>query len=514
MSKMVSELQKLIEINIPIICIEDFDYVRIDEIISKAVADTPIREWNPSTGVTDFKTRLSKGADEKRTLADFLRIVYTADELPPSIVVLKDIQDLIDQAEIKSLLGLIAQRELYDKDFDVNIILEAHSIRIPQELNSYVSFLETELPTREDIEKIIDQHVEVNHATIDQTSKEDLLFSLKGMTRFEIDRTLDMALSKNGTLGKDDMDMILSQKKQMVKKSGLLELVEVKGLTKNSVGGMDYLKDYLERKRMVIKNASKAEKYGVSIPKGIFLVGMPGCGKSLSAKVAALEFEMPLLKMDMGSLMDKYVGESEKKLRRAISIAEAAAPCILWIDEIEKGFSGICGGNGGDSVMTRMFGYFLTWLQDKTSSVYVIATANNADNLPPELKRKGRFDEVFCVNLPNKNERASIFNVHLDKKGQTLSNYDIDRLAGQTEGFNGADIESVVNEALEERFIRSIDKGNDPDQIKLSAEALTEIIKKTASISKTCGKQIDAMRKVFESSCFKDATTGKLTNKQ
>lgn len=514
MSKMISELQKLIEINIPIICIENFDYVRIDDIISKAVADTPIKEWNPATGETNFKTRLSKGVGEKKTLADFLREIYTIDELA-AIVVLKDIQDLIDQTEIKSLLGLIAQRELYDRNFDVNIILEAPSIRIPQELNSYVSSIETELPTREEIEEIIKQHGEVNQATIDQSSKEDLLFSLKGMTRFEIDRTLDMALSKNGTLGKDDMDMILSQKKQMVKKSGLLELVEVKGIDKNSVGGMDYLKNYLKRKKTVIKNASRAEKCGVSIPKGIFLVGMPGCGKSLSAKVAALEFEMPLLKMDMGSLMDKYVGESEKKLRRAISIAEAATPCILWIDEIEKGFSGIGGGNSGDSVMTRMFGYFLTWLQDKTSSVYVIATANNADNLPPELKRKGRFDEVFCVNLPNKNERESIFNVHLDKKGQTLSRYEINRLAILTDGFNGADIESVVNEALEEQFNEYIKRYNaTPKSIELSADNLARIISKTASISKTCKKQIEAMKKIFESSSFKDATTGELTNKQ
>jgi SpoVK/Ycf46/Vps4 family AAA+-type ATPase len=232
---------------------------------------------------------------------------------------------------------------------------------------------------------------------------------------------------------------------------------------------------------------------------------MPGCGKSLCAKAAAAQFDnCPLLKLDMGSMMGKYVGQSESNLRRAIKIAEAAAPCILWIDEIEKGFSGVGGNN---DIMTRMFGYFLSWMQDKTSSVYVIATANNADNLPPELKRKGRFDEIFCVNLPTREEREAIIQVHLRKRGQEISN--LTRVLEETEGFNGADIESMINEALEELFIVSLKnrKNGDPiPKIVLTKDKLLEVAKRTISISKSCKKQIKDMEAVFKESNFTNAS--------
>lgn len=205
---------------------------------------------------------------------------------------------------------------------------------------------------------------------------------------------------------------------------------------------------------------------------------MPGCGKSLCAKASASLFEAPLLKLDMGSMMGKYVGESEKNLRKAIRIAEAAAPCVLWIDEIEKAFSGV-GGENSD-VLTRMFGYFLSWMQDKKSSVYVIATANNADKLPPELKRKGRFDEIFCVNLPNKDERKAIFEVHLNKKPCPKENIDYSQLVNGTDGFNGADIESVVNETVENCFTNG--------KRALSTQLLLDMANKTVSISMSCKK--------------------------
>lgn len=231
---------------------------------------------------------------------------------------------------------------------------------------------------------------------------------------------------------------------------------------------------------------------------------MPGCGKSLCAKASAALFNTPLLKLDMGSMMGKYVGESEGNLRKAIKIAEAAAPCVLWIDEIEKAFSGVGGNN---DIMTRMFGYFLSWMQEKTSSVYVIATANNAHNLPPELKRKGRFDEIFCVNLPDKDERKKIFKIHIGNKKQNLDEAALNSVSLITEGFNGADIESLVNEAVEKCFIDSLDnKGTAFDE-----RLLKDIASKTVSITKSCKKQIDNMKKAFKENNFKDATTGDIT---
>lgn len=251
------------------------------------------------------------------------------------------------------------------------------------------------------------------------------------------------------------------------------------------------------------KNYDSLRKYLLSKYEGakfIFIVGMPGCGKSLCAKASAALFNSPLLKLDMGSMMGKYVGESEGNLRKAIKIAEAAAPCVLWIDEIEKAFSGVGGNN---DIMTRMFGYFLSWMQEKQTSVYVIATANNADNLPPELKRKGRFDEIFCVNLPDKEERKDIFKIHLEKKKKSLDDASLNSICQITDGFNGADIESVVNEAVEECFLSGVRE--------LSKSVLEDIARQTISISKSCKKQIDNMKKAFKENNFKDATTGDIT---
>jgi SpoVK/Ycf46/Vps4 family AAA+-type ATPase len=300
--------------------------------------------------------------------------------------------------------------------------------------------------------------------------------------------------------------MILRQKKGMVKKSGLVELIDTPE-SLDSIGGLDDLKNYLKEKANIFHNLSEALKYGVSMPKGVFLVGMPGCGKSLCAKAAASIFEVPLLKLDMGSMMGKYVGQSEENLRKAIKIAEAAAPCILWIDEIEKAFSGVGGQN--DAVLTRMFGNFLFWMQEKKSSVYVVATANNAESLPPELKRKGRFDEIFCVNLPTKEERKKIFDVHLNKlKGKACidsnSSFDYEKLSEATSGFNGADIESVVHQTIEKCFLNN--------RSGVTTSDLMATAKKTLSITKSCKKQIDAMQSVFKESSFRDATTGKITS--
>ena len=417
---------------------------------------------------------------------------------------LKDIQDFIEEPAIKSLLQLIAQRKLYDRDYNTTVIIVSSVLKVPQELEKYVSYLEIPFPEENEINQLIDEHVEVNcYDNFKDEDRKKLMPSLKGMTSFEIDRMLDMAMSSNGSLSAEDTEMILQQKKAMVKKSGLLELIDTPASLKD-IGGLNALKDYLQNKSKVITNLPKAQEFGVSIPKGVFIVGMPGCGKSLCAKASAALFNTPLLKLDMGSMMGKYVGESEGNLRKAIKIAEAAAPCVLWIDEIEKAFSGVGGNN---DIMTRMFGYFLSWMQEKTSSVYVIATANNAHDLPPELKRKGRFDEIFCVNLPNEAERKKIFEIHIGKKKQNFDEAALNSVSLITEGFNGADIESVVNEAVEKCFIDSLDnKGTAFDE-----RLLKDIASKTVSITKSCKQQIDEMKKAFKENNFKDATTGDVT---
>lgn len=525
--KTIEQLQKMLDVNTPIIYIHNHDFVRVDELISDAIGnDGELLEWNPATGKTDFETKEPTLYNKEiLNLKGFLQEIYAPTDNPymNRFVVLKEIQDMIDDSEIRTLLMLIAQRRLYDSgykddEYDIpeyrtTIIIVSSVNRVPESLAPYVSYLEEDYPDEEQINELIDSHLKVNKDDdFQDEDRQKLLPSLKGLTAFEIDRTLDMAMSSNGILRANDQELILRQKKQMVRKSGLIELIDTPE-SMASIGGMEVLKEYLTTKSEIMKNISSAQRYGVKVPKGVFIVGMPGCGKSLCAKAAAAEFSAPLLKLDMGSMMGKYVGESESNLRRAIKIAEAAAPCVLWIDEIEKGFSGVGGSNS--EVVTRMFGYFLTWMQDKTSSVYVIATANNANNLPPELKRKGRFDEIFCVNLPNAEERKAIFAVHLKKKkkiaGDRISIPDekgIEEIAKATDGFNGADIESVVDETVEKAY-RDLLKETDYEKkkvMKITISALKDQSSKTMSISKSCKTQIDEMKKVFKESNFTNAS--------
>lgn len=497
--KTISSFNKMIDVNTPIIYIHDYDYVRVDELIKRVVGTkAKIEEWNPGCGRIDFRNKEFKSSEG---LDEFLHSKYEPEyQTKPQFVVLRDIQDNIDEPKVKSLLQLIAQRKLYDRDFETTVIIVSSVLKVPAEIQKYVSFLDIEFPDEDEIARLIDEHIDVNSYDKSKFTEDDrkkLMPSLKGLTSFEVDRMLDMAMSSNGSLSADDREMINQHKKQMVKNSGLLELIDTPE-SLDTIGGLDVLKEYLKKKATIMHHLPEAIAAHVAIPKGVFIVGMPGCGKSLCAKATAALFEVPLLKMDMGSMMGKYVGESEGNLRKTIKIAEAAAPCVLWIDEIEKAFSGVGGNN---DIMTRMFGYFLSWMQDKTSSVYVLATANNADNLPPELKRKGRFDEIFCVNLPNKNERKAIFEVHLKKREQNTNIIDND-LINATNGFNGADIEAVVNEAIEKCFVESIGK----KEVSLSGKILLDIAKSTISISKSCKKQIEDMKKVFTESNFKDAS--------
>lgn len=498
---------KYIDVNIPIIYICDFDFARVDHLILGKIGDKKITEWNPATGTTDFRTKHQIGMGKEQSLESLLDEKYNCEIDKGEVisreqyVVLREIQDFIDEPAIKTYLQLIAQRRLYDREYNTTLIISSSVRKIPEEITRYVSFIDDSFPNEVEISQLIDEHIEENQYDKEKFKDEDreaIMPSLKGLSPFEIDRMLDMAMSSNGTLSKEDNEMILRQKKSMVKSSGVLELIDSPAKIED-IGGYDVLKKYLKDKSKIYNNFPKAVSFGVSVPKGVFLVGMPGCGKSLAAKAAATLFNAPLLKMDMGSMMGKYVGESEANLRKAILIAEAVAPCVLWIDEIEKAFSGV---NGNNDIMTRMFGYFLSWMQDKQSAVYVIATANNANNLPPELKRKGRFDEIFCINLPNEEECKSIFEVQIGKKkGKKckIDSIDYSSLAKRTKGFNGADIESVVNEAVERCFLK--------DESKITTKVILDVINDTKSISMSCEEDIKKMDDIFKKSNFRNAST-------
>lgn len=515
--------EKLVDVNIPIIYVYDFDFARVDYRILNVIGDKDIVEWNPAVGTTDFRTKCSYGNGKVQTLESFLDEKYDHNRSVGSVlskeryIVLREIQDYIDKPEIKTYLQLIAQRKLYDRNYNLTIIISSSILKIPEELKKYVSIIEASFPTEPEIKDLIDEHIDENkydRNKFNDKARKSIMNTLKGLYPFEIDRMLDIAMSKNGDLSENDNPLIIQQKKSMVKSSGILELIDSPTKTViDDIGGYNKLKNYLQNKAEIYNNYAEAMNFGVANPKGIFLVGMPGCGKSLAAKAAATLFNVPLLKMDMGSMMGKYVGESEERLRKAIMVAEAAAPCVLWIDEIEKAFSGV---NGNNDIITRMFGYFLSWMQDKQSSVYVVATANNANSLPPELKRKGRFDEIFCMKLPNKIECENIFKIHMDKKKHIkweMNEKLVDKAVEK--GCNGADIESVVNSAVEICFLKEKEKGKEKEKetVTVTKKILLEILENTKSISETCSEDIKKMEEVFKKSNFISASDDEPTKK-
>ena len=330
--------------------------------------------------------------------------------------------------------------------------------------------------------------------TFDDTEKLEIISSLKGLSEFEIKQLLNLAYNKGGSLSLEDKTLILKEKEQIIKKSGIIEMVNDES-SLDDIGGLDNLKDYIRNKEYIFQNLGKAIKFGVDIPKGILLVGLPGCGKSLASKSIANIFKMPLLRLDIGKLMGKYVGESEENLREAIKISEAVAPCVLWIDEIEKAFAGIGGTGGASDITTRLLGYILTWLQEKKSAVYVVATSNDITKLPAEFFRKGRFDETFRLDLPNAKERKEIFELHLKNRKQDISKLDIISLANSTEGYSGADIEAVVKYAIEKCFVENCKKLEIENCKKLETKDFEEIMKYFKCIAVTFKDKLEYIKK-------------------
>ena len=298
-------------------------------------------------------------------------------------------------------------------------------------------------------------------------------------------------------IGAKDIELVQAEKSQIIQKSGLLEMVKLQE-NLNDIGGLEKLKPWLVQKSQIFSNWPAARDFGVESPKGVMIVGMPGCGKSLTAKATASQFGLPLLKMDIGSMMGKYVGESEANMRRAIAVAEAVSPCVLWVDEVEKAFAGIGSGGAGSEVATRLFGYFLTWMQEKTTQVFVVTTANDISALPPELLRKGRFDEVFYVDFPNEQEREAIFKVHLQKRKKLTPDIDLQKLAKATNQYSGADIESIVKEGIELAFL--------DDCSPLSTQRLMQVIASTHPLGMVMKDKVKQYKDRFAEMKIKSAS--------
>lgn len=488
----------------PIIYINHFDFKVIDDTLSVIGSGANIVEYNNALGVVDFNT---KSPMMECSLDKFLLDNMDEGYENQTFIVLKDIHNFLDDPRIIALLKRISEDNLYRENYNATIFIVSSKVVIPIELENYITVFDIPLPTNKEIVKIINNFKESLDLKVDDNILNDIALSFKGLNEFQIKQILNLAYQDGGYIDEDDKYLILQEKEQFIKKSGMLEMVNFKESI-DDIGGLENLKDWLYRKSKIFSHLDKAIKFGVDIPKGIMIIGMPGCGKSLTAKATARLFEIPLVRLDVGRLLGKYVGESEENMRRALKLSEAISPCVLWIDEIEKAFSGVGSEGGGSDVTTRLFGQFLTWMQEKENTVFIVATANDISRIPPEFLRKGRFDELFFVDLPNAEERRKIMEIHIKKRNKWSRDIDVITLIKQTNGYNGADLEAVVKDAIESAFINGEDK--------ITTDDLIQAVKDTKSISSTLKDKIDQIKQTISKIDIKPASNpdnrpGKMT---
>jgi ATP-dependent 26S proteasome regulatory subunit len=499
-NKTISQkLIQYIEAGFPIIYLNTFEEDSVNRIIRSVAQGKRIIEWSSSYGYAEYSTDEQKyivAPSRMELNTVFEQKIGDDNEFQNSIFIIRDAHTVLEDSVTVSYLKELAI--LISESVECTVILLSPIVNIPRELENFITILELDYLTEQDIRELICGFCKDYEINISDVLLEEMSMAFKGLTAFEIHNILNLAYGSNGELTKRDLKLIFEQKQQKIRKSGILEMIPVKeGL--DDIGGLENLKIWLKKKASVIHNMNQAKAFGVDTPKGVLIAGVPGCGKSLNAKAAASLFEVPLLRMDMGRLMGKYVGESEGNMRRAIALADAISPCVLWVDELEKAFAGIGSGGGGSEVATRLFGNFLTWMQEKTSPTFVVATANDITKLPPELLRKGRFDEIFYVGLPNEQERKHIFEIHIKKRRPSdLGKIDISALAKRTNGYSGADIEGVVRDGIESAF--------DEGKGELSTQDIINAIDNTHSLSEIMKDSLDKMSKMYETHKFKNAS--------
>jgi len=501
MMTLKENLSRYLDAGFPILYINTFEEANAEEIIKQVADRRTIATWSKARGYGEFSTKSGEWTvPTSKEMFENLNSVLNSKvsnirDMNRSIFVIKDAHIELEDNDTIAAIKEIAVK--ISSGIDSCVIFISPVVKVPVELEKYITILETDYLGYNEICKIIKDFSEENGITLTDKLLEDMAIAFKGLSEFEIENILALAVADDGSLSRKDLGLIFEQKKQMILKSGILEMIPLKESI-DDIGGLENLKTWLKRKAKVITNMNSAEKFGVDMPKGVLIAGVPGCGKSLCAKAAAKLFEVPLLRLDMGKLMGKYLGESEANLRKAINLAEAISPCVLWVDELEKAFAGI-GGDGGHEVTTRLFGSFLTWMQEKTSGAFVVATANDITKLPPELLRKGRFDEIFYVGLPKDDERSTIFKIHIGKRRKDdLNNIKVEELVAKTKGYSGADIEGVVREAVEYAFAE--------EKEHLTTDDILNAIKDTNSLSVIMKESLDKMAKEYEARKLKNAS--------
>lgn len=515
MDNVLDRLKVLLDSSTPIVVMETVEEVRAVRMVRAACSALNLAafEWTIASGLA----RSGSGSLESRLettnpggyrsgmvddVAESAKALYESRD-PAKMLgnlegitieaafILKDLHRHMEDPVVVRRLRDVGQKFATNRR---TVVLTAPKISIPPELASLVEFLELPIPDRERLRQIIDEvlfRVSKTHTLqrrLDPNGLDTMAENLRGLTEEEAERAISQALVARYALCPETVTDVLEAKKSQLKRSEMLDFVEVSD-TLASVGGLDNLKRFLAQRRGSWEE--QAREFGLDPPRGVIILGVQGCGKSMCARAIAGEWKLPLVKFDTAAVYDKYIGETEKRIQKVFKVAEGLAPCVLWIDELEKVFA----GSGPDSasadagVSSRLLASFLSWMQDRKAPVFVAATCNNVNVLPPELIRKGRFDELFFVDLPIQSERKQIFAIQLGKRKRTPADFNLDQVAAAAQGFSGAEIESVVQTALYAAYSQ---------KQQLATQHLLAAIQSTVPLSTTRAEEIEALREWAE----------------
>ena len=487
------ELEVLIRARYPIIYVVSWEEERVEKRLAAIAAarGKKFHVWTYTQGIVKYGAEAQRVKSGSGSTSDPLSALDAVlQHVEPAIYLFKDFHPFTE--ENRSNLAVI--RRLKDvayhlRDTYKTIVIVAPVMRIAPELDKDITLVEFKPPGVKDFNKLLDRIIEdvkdkpQVKINLDAAGRERLVHAAQGLTLKEAENVFAKTLVLGGTLDADDISVVFSEKQQIIKKSGLLEYY-ASDEQFSDIAGLENLKQWLVKRSSVF--TERAAAFGLPSPRGVLLLGVQGCGKSLCAKAISSLWKLPLLRFDVGRMFGSLVGSSEENIRRAIQTAESVAPAILWVDEIDKAFAGAAGSGGSDGgTAARVFGTFLTWLSDKTAPVFVVTTANDISNLPPELLRKGRLDEIFFVDLPTESERKTVFAIHLEKRARVPDGFDLDLLARHSDGFSGAEIEQAIVSGLFDAF---------SDNKELDTANLMVSITETVPLSKTMSEDLNRLR--------------------
>jgi SpoVK/Ycf46/Vps4 family AAA+-type ATPase len=444
--KFTDELTLLLKARYPIIYINTIEEDRVEYLIRKYIKTSLNRSIYSWDFIDGYTNNPNNEGFAKRNPVQALELVERLTAQTPALFLLKDFNRFLTDVSISRKLKNISRiLKLQPK----TIIIIGSEFNIPKELSDLITILQFQLPVESEINYELKRLIESLNIQIDQQILESLTRACQGLSLERIRRVLSKIIATYKTIDENSIKLLLNEKKQIISQTEILEYWSVDE-TISKIGGVDNLKNWLKKRKTSF--GIQASNYGLPTPRGLLLVGIQGTGKSLTAKAIANEWQLPLLKLDVGKLFGGIVGESESRLRQMIQVAETISPCILWIDEIDKAFSN--NNNTGDSgTSNRVLATFISWLSEKTKPVFVVATANNIDLLPLEIIRKGRFDEIFFLDLPQKQEREQIFKIHIQEfRPNRWELFDYSKLAQLSEAFSGAEIRQSIIEAMYHAF--------------------------------------------------------------